>query len=115
LLPGVLAGVLGVDVIDSNGAIAHQEVNNRSPIKYGAAVTVRYRVTDLGDASLSMASKMAADDVLAAEGTVVHVVLDESDAPAAVPELWVRTDTRLRERRQQQLSQPRSVLNSRYG
>jgi len=89
LLPGVLAGVLGVDVIDSNGAIAHQEVNNRSPIKYGAAVTVRYRVTDPGDTSLSMASKMAADDVLAAEGTVVHVVLDESDAPAAVPELWV--------------------------
>ena len=89
LLSGVLAGALGTDIIDGNGAIAHQEVNSRSPIECGMAVTVRYWVTDLGAASLPMALKMAANDVLAANSTVVHVVLDGSDAPAAVPELGV--------------------------
>jgi len=89
LLPGVLAGALGADIIDGNGAIAHQEINSRSPIECGMVVTVRYWVTDLGATSLPMALKMAADDALAATGTVVHVVLDGSDAPAAVPELGV--------------------------
>ena len=40
LLPGVLAGVLGADIIDGDSAIAHQEVNSRSPIEYGMVVTV---------------------------------------------------------------------------
>ena len=89
LLSGVLAGVLGADIIDGNGAIAHQEVNSRLPIECGMAVTVRYWVTDLSDTRHSIAFKMAANDILAATGTVDHVVLDRSDAPAAVPELEV--------------------------
>lgn len=81
--------VLDTDITDINGAIAGQDVDYRAPITYGASVTVRYRITDIGDSSLTMAFEVHADGTLAAEGEVTHVVLDETNTPAPVPEAWV--------------------------
>jgi acyl-CoA thioester hydrolase len=81
--------VLDTDITDTNGAIASQNIDYRAPITYGADVTVRYQVTDIGETSLGMAFEIEVDGTLAAEGEVVHVVLDETNKPTMVPELWV--------------------------
>jgi acyl-CoA thioester hydrolase len=81
--------VLDTAITDTNGAIAGQDIDYRAPITYGASVAVRYWVTDIGESSLTMAFEAEADGDLAAEGGVVHVVLDDADTPAPVPEPWV--------------------------
>lgn len=81
--------VLDTDITDINGAIATQTIDYRAPITYGASVTVRYWVTDIGDSSLEMAFEVEADGTLAADGDVVHVALDDSDTPTTVPESWI--------------------------
>ncbi|WP_237560557.1 acyl-CoA thioesterase [Halostella litorea] len=81
--------VLDVDITDINGAIAGQDIDYRAPITYGASVAVRYRVTEIGESSLTMAFEVRADGELAAEGEVVHVALDDADAPTGIPESWV--------------------------
>jgi acyl-CoA thioester hydrolase len=81
--------VLDTDITDINGAIANQTIDYRAPITYGAEVTVRYRIADIGETSLRMTFDVEVDGSLAAEGEVVHVVLDESNTPTMVPEQWV--------------------------
>ena len=81
--------VLDTAITDPNGAIAGQDIDYRAPITYGASVAVRYWVTDIGESSLTMAFEAEADGDLAAEEGVVHVVLDDTDTPAPVPEPWV--------------------------
>ncbi|WP_257299679.1 thioesterase family protein [Haloarchaeobius sp. FL176] len=81
--------VLDTDFTEVDGAVAGQDIDYRAPITHGASVTVRYRVTEIGSSSLTMAFEVHADDALAAEGEVVHVALDESGTPAALPESWV--------------------------
>ena len=81
--------VLDTDITDINGAIANQTIDYRAPITYGASVTIRYRVTDIGESSVEMAFEVHADGTLAAEGNVVHVALDETNTPTTVPESWV--------------------------
>lgn len=80
--------VLDADIAGMNGAIVRQEIDYEGPVTLDSAVTVRYRVSRVGDASLTMAFEVVADGEVAASGEVVHVVLDEDDAPAAVPPSW---------------------------
>ncbi|MFC7134776.1 MULTISPECIES: acyl-CoA thioesterase [Salinibaculum] len=85
--------VLDVDITEMNGAIARQEIDYAGPVTFDAAVTVRYRVASIGEASLTMAFEVVADGEVAASGEVVHVVLDEANEPTAVPSSW-RMDIR---------------------
>ena len=107
--------VLDVALAETNGAIARQTIDYHAPIDLGTAVTVRYRVADIGDSSLTMAFEVRTDhdhearggddelaasggddellasgrqDELAASGEVVHVVLDEDGEPCTVPAGW---------------------------
>ncbi|MFB6121823.1 MAG: acyl-CoA thioesterase [Halobacteriaceae archaeon] len=80
--------VLDEDITAMNGAIVQQDVEYATPIDYGSSVSVRYRVASVGETSLTMAFEVIADDAVAAHGEVVHVALDEDDAPTAVPNAW---------------------------
>ena len=80
--------VLDVALAETDGAVARQAIDYHAPIDREREVTVRYRVTDIGDSSLTMAFEVRADDELAASGEVVHVVLDDEGDPSAVPAAW---------------------------
>jgi acyl-CoA thioester hydrolase len=80
--------VLDTEFSDVTGAVAGQDIDYRAPITYGASVSVRYWVTEVGTSSLTMAFEVHADDALAAEGEVVHVALDETGAPTSLPDSW---------------------------
>jgi|AntDeeMetagen134_2_1112570.scaffolds.fasta_scaffold08680_2 acyl-CoA thioester hydrolase len=82
--------VLDADITEMNGAIVQQDVEYLTPIPYGTSVTVRYRVARVGETSLTMPFEVLADDAVAARGEVVHVVLDETDAPTDVPQEWAK-------------------------
>lgn len=85
--------VLGVELGTTNGAIVHQEIDYYASITCDSAVTVRYRVEAVGESSLTMAFEIHGDEGKAADGKVVHVVLDGDDHPQGVPEDW-RTHVR---------------------
>jgi acyl-CoA thioester hydrolase len=85
---GYFADVLGVDITETDGAIARQEIDYRAVIAPDADVTVRYRVAELGSTSITMAFEVVADGETAAGGEVVHVVLDDDGEPSPVPEPW---------------------------
>ena len=89
--------VLEETITELSGAIAHQDIDYRAPITYGAAVTVRYRVSRVGGSSITMQFEVTADDEIAASGEVVHVVLDDEGSPTAVPTEWVERITQFEE------------------
>ncbi|MFW5938076.1 MAG: acyl-CoA thioesterase [Halanaeroarchaeum sp.] len=64
------------------GTIAHQEIDYGEPITYGAAVTVRYRVSHVGESSITVQFEATADD----EGS-----------PTDVPAEWVERITQFEE------------------
>jgi acyl-CoA thioester hydrolase len=77
------------DIAEMNGAIARQEIDYAAPITIGSSVTVRYRVSQIGDSSITMPFEVVADGEVAASGEVVHVVLDEDNRPTTVPSSWI--------------------------
>ena len=81
--------VLDVGLQETHGAVARQTIDYHAPIDVESAVTVRYRVDEIGSSSLTMAFEVVGDDGLAASGEVVHVVLDEAGDPSPVPAAWV--------------------------
>ncbi|MFC4248383.1 acyl-CoA thioesterase [Natribaculum luteum] len=80
--------VLGVRLEETEGALVHQEIDYAAPITLEDSVTVAYRFTRIGDSSLTSDFEVRTDDEIAAEGEVVHVMLDEAGTPRAVPDAW---------------------------
>jgi acyl-CoA thioester hydrolase len=80
--------VLDQNILDMEGAIVHQSIDYEVPIRLDGAVTVHYRVSTVGETSLTMAFLIETPDGdRAASGEVVHAVLDDGD-PSPVPETW---------------------------
>ncbi len=80
--------VVGERLEQTDGALVHQEIDYTGPIELEDAVTVRYRVSKVGGSSLTTVFEVRTDDDVAADGEVVHVVLDEAGVPRAVPDAW---------------------------
>ncbi|ELZ21421.1 acyl-CoA thioesterase [Natrinema limicola] len=80
--------VVGERLEQTDGALVHQEIDYTVPIELEDAVTVRYRVSKIGASSLTTVFEVRTDDGIAANGEVVHVVLDEAGETRAVPDTW---------------------------
>lgn len=80
--------VIGVDITETNGAVARQEIDYERMITLDSTLTVRYRTTRIGDSSITTTFEVDSDGALAASGKVVHVVLDDSGETRPVPEKW---------------------------
>ncbi|MHC3437215.1 acyl-CoA thioesterase [Natrialbaceae archaeon A-gly3] len=74
---------------ETNGALVHQEIDYTAPITLEAeTVTTAYRFSQIGDSSLTSVFEVRTGDEVAAEGEVVHVLLDKEGTPRAVPDEW---------------------------
>lgn len=83
---GYFDDVLGMDIQESPGAIANQEIDYAVPLTLDDEVTVGYRVSKIGGSSLTMEFEVRSNGELAAEGTVTHILLDGEGTPRDVPE-----------------------------
>lgn len=80
--------VLDEDILDMEGAIVHQSIDYEVPIRLDGPITVRYRVSTVGETSLTMAFLIETPGgERAASGEVVHAVLDDGE-PSPVPAAW---------------------------
>jgi acyl-CoA thioester hydrolase len=80
--------VLDTEIEDTPGAVASQEIEYAVPIRLDEEVTVRYRISAVGNSSLTMEFEVRAGEDLAAEGEVTHVLLDKNGEPRDVPAAW---------------------------
>lgn len=85
---GYFANVLGAETDETDGAIVRQEIDYETPVEYGDSVTVRYRVAEVGESSLTTRFEVTTDGSVAASGTVVYVFVDESRTPRSIPQDW---------------------------
>lgn len=81
--------VVGTSIDEMNSALVHQSIDYERSISYPETLTVRHRITRLGESSQYAAFEIESPEGLAAEGTGVQVNLDESGDPAPMPAEWI--------------------------
>ncbi|QLG29247.1 acyl-CoA thioesterase [Halorarum halophilum] len=77
---------VGVELHDSNAALAALSIEFRRPIEGLDDVTVELRVTDLGTTSATLAYELRRDGETVATAESVQVMLDEEGDPTPLPE-----------------------------
>lgn len=87
---GYFHDVVDVPPDEMDGAIARQEIDYTKAVESFDAVTVRHRVTEIGNSSLTTQFEVESDGQIAASGDVTFIVLDENREPRTVPERWRR-------------------------
>lgn len=81
--------VVGIDFLDVNSALVHQSIDYRKPITYPGTLIVEYRTAELGRSRRVDEFAIETDGEIAAKGTVIEVILDDSGDPAEIPTEWV--------------------------
>lgn len=87
---GYFHDVVDVPPDEMDGAIARQEIEYTEAVESLGAVTVRHRVTEIGNSSLTTEFEVESDGQIAASGEVTFVVLDENREPRTIPDQWRR-------------------------
>ncbi|WP_433623867.1 acyl-CoA thioesterase [Halomicrococcus sp. NG-SE-24] len=81
--------VVGAELEDVGGVIAHLEIDYRQAVTLDDDVIVAVRVPELGESSIPMEYEIRADGEVAATAEVVQVAVDpETRESRALPELW---------------------------
>ncbi|WP_435154618.1 acyl-CoA thioesterase [Haladaptatus sp. DFWS20] len=77
--------VIGVQLDEISGVVAHLEIDYRRSITPDDEVTVAMRVPELGDSSITMEYEIRAGDDVAATAEVVQVAIDpDTGEPTAI-------------------------------
>ncbi|MFB6073024.1 MAG: acyl-CoA thioesterase [Halobacterium sp.] len=80
---------VGIPPNELNMVVADLTVDFRRPVQFAREVEVAVSVTDVGDASFTMAYEVRDDEGVAVEGETVQVALDpETGESRRVPEAW---------------------------
>ena len=77
---------VGVELHESNAALASLSIDFARPIDRLGEVTVALRVTDLGTTSATLAYDVRLDGETVATGESVQVMLDDDGAPTPIPD-----------------------------
>lgn len=80
--------VVGTSLHEMNSALVHQSIDYKRSISYPESLTIRHRITRLGESSQHAEFEVETPDGIAAEGTGVQVNLDESGDPHPMPDEW---------------------------
>ncbi|RBI64055.1 acyl-CoA thioesterase [halophilic archaeon] len=81
--------VVGAELEDVGGVIAHLEIDYRQAVTLDDDVTVAVRVPELGESSIPMEYEIRANGEVAATAEVVQVAVDsETRESRSLPDIW---------------------------
>lgn len=81
--------VVGAELEDVGGVIAHLEIDYRRAVTLDDDVTVAVRVPELGESSIPMEYEIRANGEVAATAEVVQVAVDsETRESRSLPDIW---------------------------